>query len=449
MLKLNILLTLTLFIAPLSVSELFAATDDVDISSLKAIKLSIVKMEQQNKTLKSKLFDKQAEYVELETALKKISREQERLVLEYNVTSKLLELNESYQEVLNRLLTRQATTANELRSAKRHLEEKLIDIEKLASLIELNESQIDNNQSQFEDELKILIDTTASTIAAEGIKPFTVNVAHEEVCGAAETPISCQERGMMAAKRKLVESAGLKITSVSQLENFEIVKDSVISDASLEIKNFKSDSTFAIQNGQIVNVLKLVGDVVAKSQGNIEQYVLVASNMINAKLQDSVAAEQANTPTVDTSSSEIAQNNTTTKRTGPSPAPQSAKSTNYVTPTPQTATAINNNDVQVTLTDSFESGDSTIPNFVDIEIQKAGTPVSLIVSDTEITVAQFSQFQQETGYTTESESASKCMIYDYSSRISVTADSTRPGYPISDSHPIVCVSVIDAINYTK
>ncbi|MDG6095836.1 hypothetical protein EXU34_00035 [Alteromonas sp. ZYF713] len=425
------LLTFSLLIISSLFPRAYSATE-VDIETLQELKINIETIKGETSHLESKLFAKQAEYAEQETVIKRIAREQDSQMLEYNVVSKLLELNESYQKILNRLLTKQSETANELRKAKRKLEEKLIDIEEISRRIELKQGQLLSSEAQYDSELSELINTTAISIAAEGIKPYTVNISHEELCGAAETPISCQERAMMVAKRKLADSTGIKITSVSQLEDFELVKDFVISDSSVEIKNLDTTSSFHIKNEQIVNRLTLVGDVIPKGATSMDKYVLIASNIINAKLSEGNVSEVAEvSETVPVMMQE-----------------RSNRQTEVSVPKTASKTLLPD-EKQLTLVGTFPSDDARLPDFVNVEIKDADSIISLMVSDTEITVAQFAQFQHETGYQTESQTESACVIFDYSATLSNSANSDEPGYPISDSHPIVCVSLIDAISYAN
>ncbi len=97
-------------------------------------------------------------------------------------------------------------------------------------------------------------------------------------------------------------------------------------------------------------------------------------------------------------------------------------------------------------TTKYEFGE-LFPTF--IEITSADNQFNLGVSETEITVEQFKLFQKEARYRTESQRSGGCNIFDYETKNDRTANSDSPGYRQSDSHPIVCISMFDAIKYTK
>ncbi|TPV62222.1 hypothetical protein FJ444_02855 [Aestuariibacter sp. GS-14] len=84
-----------------------------------------------------------------------------------------------------------------------------------------------------------------------------------------------------------------------------------------------------------------------------------------------------------------------------------------------------------------------------IEITSIDQQFRLGVSDTEITVEQFQLFQSETRYRSESQRSGGCNIFNYETKRSKQANSESPGYRQTNTHPIVCVSLFDAIKYTQ
>jgi formylglycine-generating enzyme required for sulfatase activity len=88
----------------------------------------------------------------------------------------------------------------------------------------------------------------------------------------------------------------------------------------------------------------------------------------------------------------------------------------------------------------------------DEQSHLARVPEPIALGETEVTLAQFRQFVQKRGYRTEVDRISTCLKPDESREqlvpdISLSWES--PGYPVSDNHPVACVSWNDARAYLE
>lgn len=149
------------------------------------------------------------------------------------------------------------------------------------------------------------------------------------------------------------------------------------------------------------------------------------------------------TPSPAPSSSETASN----KRTSPPVKQEIQQQTVYTEPVVREEPRVANAPARGRFsTTKYEFGE-LFPTF--IEVTSADNQFALGVSETEITVEQFKLFQKEARYRTESQRSGGCNIFDYETKSDRTANSDSPGYRQSDSHPIVCISMFDAIKYTQ
>ena len=88
----------------------------------------------------------------------------------------------------------------------------------------------------------------------------------------------------------------------------------------------------------------------------------------------------------------------------------------------------------------------------DERLHPARVPEPLAVSETEITVRQFRQFVQATGYRTEVDRESTCLRPDDAWQQLVPDISLsweRPGYEVTDGHPVACINWSDARAYAE
>ena len=76
---------------------------------------------------------------------------------------------------------------------------------------------------------------------------------------------------------------------------------------------------------------------------------------------------------------------------------------------------------------------------------------AIAISQTEITVAQFKQFVNATGYVTTAEKEPEvgCRIFDNGWRWNAGSNWRKPNYDQSENHPVVCVSWDDAFAYIE
>jgi formylglycine-generating enzyme required for sulfatase activity len=87
---------------------------------------------------------------------------------------------------------------------------------------------------------------------------------------------------------------------------------------------------------------------------------------------------------------------------------------------------------------------------LDERLHLAHVPEPLAMSETEITLGQFRQFAQQAGYRTEVDRGSTCLRPDDSWQqlvpdLSLSWES--PGYPVTERHPVACISWNDARAY--
>jgi len=86
----------------------------------------------------------------------------------------------------------------------------------------------------------------------------------------------------------------------------------------------------------------------------------------------------------------------------------------------------------------------------DERLHRAGVPEPLAASETEITLGQFRQFVQATGYRTEVDRESTCLRPDDDWQQLVPDMSLSwesPGYQVTDRHPVACINWSDARAY--
>ncbi len=86
----------------------------------------------------------------------------------------------------------------------------------------------------------------------------------------------------------------------------------------------------------------------------------------------------------------------------------------------------------------------------DERLHLAGVPEPVAVSETEITLGQFRQFVQATGYRTEVDRESTCLRPDDDWQQLVPDMSLSwesPGYQVTDRHPVACINWSDARAY--
>lgn len=88
----------------------------------------------------------------------------------------------------------------------------------------------------------------------------------------------------------------------------------------------------------------------------------------------------------------------------------------------------------------------------DERLHQARLAEPVAMSETEITIGQFRAFTQATGYRTEADRVGACLRLDEAG-VALVADLSlsweHPGYPVTEQHPVACVTWNDAFAYTE
>lgn len=206
----------------------------------------------------------------------------------------------------------------------------------------------------------------------------------------------------------------------------------------LQRQKDKLDTLLSLKSRLLSQRETELNEISAKIEQNEKQLEVFA-----VRYGTNINAETKPTPSAASSSSETANN----KRTSPPTKPEKQEKPIYAEPVvPDEPKVVNAPTRGRFSTTKYEFGE-LFPTF--IEVTSVDNQFNLGVSETEITVEQFKLFQKEARYRTESQRSGGCNIFDYETKNDRTANSNSPGYRQSDSHPIVCISMFDAIKYTK
>lgn len=123
------------------------------------------------------------------------------------------------------------------------------------------------------------------TVVFAEVQTFTT--MHTYILGDHDSKDDARQRCLLEAKRKILEQAGVYIESASEVNNFDLTKDTITSFAAavMQFKDTKEEVGF--QRGHMSLTLKLTAQV-----DLAEMRKRLAARQLDAGVRDTVAAQQ-------------------------------------------------------------------------------------------------------------------------------------------------------------
>ncbi|PCI61856.1 MAG: hypothetical protein COB35_05340 [Gammaproteobacteria bacterium] len=380
--------------------------------------------------------------VELLRLRKKLSSEIQVINKEYKVIEELMELNTEYASVLTQTLKKKIDILSQLHDVKNSLVKNKDEQIRLQKTLKIALAKLQNNNEKIIILKKNFVDKERNKLILKNYKQQKISLTHIEICGLEESPNKCKKRAIITAKRKALEQGNIEIVSKTQVDNFIVSEDFILSKAQSLLSHIILITNIKVgQNNALLWEVKLDANISPKiSQQKMKEINLIALDKLSDKENQSSIKKNLTILTNRKINQKYNQQKT------PINVITFVKAKSLVV----TAKTVNE---QKKYTPTFDYKIKASKTIAYIEPQmvvlKLGAELKLAVGINEVTIAEYEKFIDETNYKTEAYHTGSCREYRGITKKRQGLDYLKPGYSVNSKYPAVCISYFDAKKYSQ